>query len=107
MAESLDDVVLSANTPESKTGVVADCTSGTLCHTSAIMMGGFGGYLMIDPNAGLIAKVVGGLVTFVAVPLLFSIGCYFFTNPSDRQKYQNSHSWMPKKLTNYLNKKLG
>jgi hypothetical protein len=107
MAESLDDVVLSAKTPESKTGVVADVASGTLCYTSSTLMGGFGMYLMTDSKAGLLANIVGGVITLVAFPLLFSLGCYFFTNPSDRSNYQNSHTWMPKRLTDYLNKKLG
>jgi len=35
---------------------------------------------------------------------LYSIGCYYFTPPSERGKWQEQHPQVPEEITNYLGK---
>jgi hypothetical protein len=51
-----------------------------------------------------VLSIIAGGVSLVAAFLLYNVGCFYFTLPSERADYGARHPWMPKRVVNYLQK---
>ena len=91
--------------PEDKINLKKNIAIG-IGTTSAVPFVGGGGLACAFHyyDAMPVLSIITGGVSLIAAFLLYNVGCFYFTPPSERAKYSNRHPWMPKRFVNYLQK---
>jgi membrane protein DedA with SNARE-associated domain len=85
---------------------VRDSIKAAALHMGSVILLPAGGvfalkYEHTDPLSVLLrAGVLIG--SFLGATLLYNVGCYYLTSPSERGKYQKAHPWVPSRIVNYL-----